>query len=100
MARVTATLAPVDAARRYQLRPEAGLVAVQDGDAALWGSDCVALQAALAARELDALRAACGPCEPALRRQLRQWLAYHLGSAGLRTRDLVRELQALTTTSR
>lgn len=100
LARITATLAPVDAARRYQLRPEAGLVATHDEDAALAGSDCVALQSALAARDLDALRAACRACEPALRRQLRQWLAYHLGSGTLRTRELVRELQALSTASR
>jgi DNA repair protein RecO (recombination protein O) len=100
LARVTATLAPVEAARRYQLRPEAGLVVSQEADAELTGSDCMALQTALDARQLDALRTACRTCEPALRRQLRQWLAYHLGSAGLRTRDLVRELQALTTSSR
>jgi DNA repair protein RecO (recombination protein O) len=100
LARVTATLVPLDAARRYQLRPEAGLVVSPDEDGTLAGSDCLALQAALAARELGPLRAACRACEPALRRQLRQWLAYHLGSARLRTRDLVRELQALTTASR
>jgi DNA repair protein RecO (recombination protein O) len=100
LARITATLAPVEAAQRYQLRPEAGLVASHDADTALAGSDCLALQAALAPRELDALRAACRPCEPALRRQLRQWLAYHLGSATLRTRELVRELQALSVSSR
>lgn len=100
LARITATLAPVDVARRYQLRPEAGLVVSHDEDAALAGSDCLALQAALTARKLDALREACRACEPALRRQLRQWLAYHLGSASLRTRDLVRELQTLNTAAR
>lgn len=101
LTRITATLERVDATRRYQLRPEAGLVAsLQDADASMAGSDCLALQTALAARDLDALRAACRPCEPALRRQLRQWLAYHLGSATLRTRELVRELQALTAASR
>ena len=101
LAHVTATLEPVDAARRYQLRPEAGLVAgAHEADATLAGGDCAALQAALSARDLEALRGACRGCEPALRRQLRQWLAYHLGSATLRTRDLVRELQYLTPPSR
>lgn len=99
--RVTATLERVDAARRYQLRPEAGLIeAPRDTEATLSGADCVDLQQALGARELDALRAACRDAEASLRRQLRQWLAYHLGSATLRTRDLVRELQTLTTTAR
>lgn len=101
LARVTATLEAVDDARHYQLRPEAGLVeAPRDAQAALTGGACAALQAALAARDFEALRGACRPCEPALRRQLRQWLAYHLGPATLRTRELVRELQSLATTTR
>ncbi len=101
LAHVTATLEVVDVTRCYQLRPEAGLVvSPQEADAALAGGDCLALQSALTARDLEALRVACRPCEPALRRQLRQWLAYHLGSATLRTRELVRELQALTTSAR
>jgi len=96
LARVTATLEPVDPSRRYQLRPEAGLVeAPRETEATLGGADCLALQTALAARDLAALRAACSASEPALRRQLRQWLAYHLGSATLRTREVVRDLQAL-----
>lgn len=102
LAHVTATQAPVEAARRYQLRPEAGLVDAPplEAQAGLSGVECAALQVALAARELDALRGACRGCEAVLRRQLRQWLAYHLGRATLRTRELVRELQALTPSAR
>jgi DNA repair protein RecO (recombination protein O) len=101
LARLTATLAPVEPAARYALRPEAGLVtAPLPSDDALTGSDALALQAAIAARDLDALRRACRACEPTLRRQLRHWLAYHLHGAPLRTRDVVRELQALTMAAR
>ena len=97
LAHVTATQAAVSAGARYTLRPEAGLLSGPgpDDEAGIDGADLVALQGALAQRDLAALRAASAPCEPALRRQLRRWLAYHLGGAPLRTRDLMRELQPL-----
>ena len=97
VAHVTATQEAVMPSRSYGLRPEAGLVESlgTNGDAALHGSDLLALQAALDARDLDALRTACRNAEAMLRRQLRNWLAYHLGGAPLRTRALVRELQPL-----
>jgi DNA repair protein RecO (recombination protein O) len=59
------------------------------------GAAFSALHAACARRDLDALRAACQPVEAALRKQLRLALAYHLGGAPLRTREVVRELQPL-----
>jgi DNA repair protein RecO (recombination protein O) len=96
LSRITATQQALDAAQRYTLRPELGLIeARSDDDAALDGTALTALHVACAARNLDALRAACRPVEPALRKQLRQALAYHLGGAPLRTREVVRELQPL-----
>jgi DNA repair protein RecO (recombination protein O) len=98
MSRITATQQPLDDARRYALRPEAGVIDARgDGEAAISGAQLRQLQIALAARDLDALRAACHPVVPALRRQLRHWLAYHLGGAPLRTREVMLELQPLLT---
>jgi len=98
LSRTTATQQVLAATRRYTLRPELGLVAARDDDeAAIDGAAFAALHAACLRRDLEALRAACQPVEPALRRQLRQALAYHLGGAPLRTREVVRELQPLLT---
>jgi len=96
VAHVTSTQSAVEPARRYALRPEAGLVDARD-DAAVAGSTFGAIQAALDARDLDALRTACRRDAGALRRQLRAWLAYHLGGTPLRTREVVRDLQPLLT---
>jgi DNA repair protein RecO (recombination protein O) len=80
----------------YSLRFEAGLVEAGVGaESTVSGAAFIALQTALRSRDLDALRAACAADEPALRRQLRQWLAYHLGGAPLRTREVMRDLQPL-----
>ena len=96
MARITSTQQAVETARRYTLRPEAGLIASRgDDDAAITGAHFAALQAAVAARDLEALRAACRPVVQPLRRGLRHWLAYHLGGAPLRTREVMVELQPL-----
>jgi DNA repair protein RecO (recombination protein O) len=92
----TATLAPVDDAELYTLRPEAGLVEAEDGSrAALAGARWRALQRALdstapfAATVREA--AECGELKP----QLRALLHYHCGVSTLRTRQLMMELQAL-----
>jgi DNA repair protein RecO (recombination protein O) len=99
LARTTSTQQAIDSARRYLLRPEAGLIdAHSDDDAAIAGAHFVELQGAVASRDLDALRAACRPVVQPLRRQLRHWLAYHLGGAPLRTREVMLELQPLLTT--
>lgn len=96
LSRVTSTQHEVQPAARYLLRPEAGLVALDaDDEAALGGTSLAALQAPLARRDLAALCEACRPAEPALRRQLRGWLAYHLGGVPLRAREVVRDLQPL-----
>lgn len=96
LSRITATQQALDAARRYALQPERGVVpAREDDDAAIDGATLAALHGACVQRDLPALRAACAPAEAALRKQLRQALAYHLGGTPLRTREVVRELQPL-----
>jgi DNA repair protein RecO (recombination protein O) len=94
----TTTQEPVQPARGYRLQPEAGLVAAAADDTALGGAACLALQAALARADADALpalRAACQPVLPALRAQLRALLHYHLGSPQLRTRQMMIEVRRL-----
>jgi DNA repair protein RecO (recombination protein O) len=94
--RDTATQEPVQPGQRYALRPEGGLVGgAADGEAALGAADCLALQAALDANDLQALRAASGEALGALKPQLRALLHYHLGSPQLRTRSAMREVRRL-----
>jgi DNA repair protein RecO (recombination protein O) len=95
LSRTTATQQPLQAAQRYLLRPDAGLTESAAGDDAVNGATFIALHAACLERDFDRLCAACLPAESALRRQLRQVLAYHLGGAPLRTREVVRDLQPL-----
>jgi DNA repair protein RecO (recombination protein O) len=98
LAHSTATQHGVDAVRTYELRPEGGLMPRGGADeSGIAGADWLALQAALGRGDIAALRQACAPVEPALRRQLRQCLAYHLGGAPLRTREVVHDLQPLLT---
>jgi DNA repair protein RecO (recombination protein O) len=92
----TSTLAPLDAAARYALVPEAGLREAGADEAALAGADWLALQRALnEAAPFSATLRACAGMDAALRAQLRQLLNYHCGVATLRTRQLMRDLQAL-----
>jgi DNA repair protein RecO (recombination protein O) len=100
LAHVTATQQAVDPSHGYALLPEQVTAAPRRGDDAVAGSDLIALQAALAARDLATLADAAQHCEGALRRQLRALLAYHLGGAPLRTREVVRDLQALLAAAR
>jgi DNA repair protein RecO (recombination protein O) len=96
LARLTATLEVPDPAQRLALRTEAGLVPATPGDeAALPAEVFAALQRALDGGDFGALCRACLPCEAALRRQTRTLLAYHLGGAPLRTREVARDLQPL-----
>ena len=99
LAQVTATQAAVMPLAGYGLRAEVGVWAVASSDErAISGSDWLAIQAALDAADLDALRSACSGPATALRRQLRELLAYHLGAAPLRTRQMLLDLQPLMTT--
>lgn len=100
LGRCTTTQAAVRPGAGYRLLPEAGLVA-DDGDAALPGRSCLALQAALDADGRAgpaALRRACA-ADPvamrALKTQLRAVLHYHLGSPPLRTRQMMLDLRRL-----
>jgi DNA repair protein RecO (recombination protein O) len=94
LARVTATQAALERSGHYVLKPEVG-VAVADASDAISGGHWIDLQSAVGAEDFTALRRACAPVEAALRRQVRTLLAYHLGSAPLRTREVVRDLQPL-----
>jgi DNA repair protein RecO (recombination protein O) len=99
----TLTLAPLDAGARYILAPEAGLREAFDGEPSLPGTDWRMLQTALgdpAAPFVTVLRACAGVngvsgVNGALRAQLRALLNYHCGVATLRTRQMMRDLQAL-----
>lgn len=91
----TTTQAPVLPERDYQIHAEAGLVPATACDAAITGAACLALQAALLAHDAPALRAVCLACLPALKTQLRALLAYHLGAAPLRTRQMVLDVRRL-----
>ena len=93
LGRVTATQQPLADSERYALHAERGLVRAAEAEAALEGRHWHAMQAALEAGALDALRQACAPALPALRTLLRNALHYHLGSSPLRTRQVLLELQ-------
>lgn len=96
LAMVTATQAPLQLDTGYALRPEVGIALAAAADpASASGADLLELQAALDADDLPALQRACAGPSAALRRQLRELLAYHLGSAPLRTRQVLLELQPL-----
>ena len=91
----TTTQAPVAPSGCYHLLAEAGLVPAAASDVAISGAVCLALQAALGQHDLAALRAICLACLPALKIQLRALLAYHLGSAPLRTRQMMLDVRRL-----
>jgi DNA repair protein RecO (recombination protein O) len=95
--RETATQQPLQAARRYTLDAQAGLIpADARADAAgLSGAALAPLEAALARRDAPALRAAARPVLDALRPVLRQLLHYHLGVSRLRTRQVLLDVQKL-----
>ena len=93
--RDTATQEDVQPGRRYALRPEGGLGAAAGTEPTLDATDCLALQAALDANDLAALRSASAPALAALKPQLRALLHYHLGSPQLRTRSAMLDVRRL-----
>jgi DNA repair protein RecO (recombination protein O) len=96
LARVTATQATLQPDAAYGLRPDAGVADAPAGEfGTVAGSDLLALQTALDSDDLAALQHACAGPAAALRRQLRDLLAYHLGAAPLRTRQVLLDLQTL-----
>jgi DNA repair protein RecO (recombination protein O) len=95
LSQVTLTQQPVQPGHPYALLPEAGVATAQPGDAELSGATLTGLQAALDHGSLAALQQACAPALTALKVQLRVLLQYHLGSAPLRTRRVMMDLQGL-----
>ena len=96
----TLTLAPLDADARYTLVPEAGLRQAIDDEAALSGAEWQALERSLGDRApfpatLRLVALMNGGTNSALRNQLRTLLNYHCGVSMLRTRQMMRDLQAL-----
>jgi len=91
----TLTLQPLQAERRYALRPELGVVAAAPHEPALPGAQWLALEAALAHGSVAALCSACLPTLPALRALLRAVLQYPLGSPVLRKRQVMTDLRRL-----
>ena len=92
---VTATQARLLPNASYALWPEVGVSLAADEPGAVTASDLQALQAALDSGDLPDLQRACAIPATALRRQLRELLAYHLGAAPLRTRQVLLDLQPL-----
>ncbi len=96
----TLTLSVLEPGARYALVPEAGLRQADPGEAALAGADWGALQVALGDRApftaaLRGIATMNTGANSALRGQLRVLLNYHCGVATLRTRQMMRDLQAL-----
>ena len=91
----TQTQEPVQPGKRYALTAEAGLTAARAEEDALSGEALVGLQAALEHGSLPALQQACRPGLAALKTRLRSVIQHHLGSATLRTRRVMMELQGL-----
>ena len=96
----TLTLAPLSANTSYRLVPEAGLRQAEAGEAALSGAEWEALQRALDDRApftatLRRIATMNAGTNSALRNQLRVLLNYHCGVSTLRTRQMMRDLQAL-----
>jgi DNA repair protein RecO (recombination protein O) len=100
LGRVTQTQQPVEPQARHGLHAEHGVTAPGGrGGAHLSGATLHALEAALDAGDLAALRQACRGALPALRTLLRGLLHYHLDTSMLRTRALMVELQKLIDSS-
>jgi DNA repair protein RecO (recombination protein O) len=96
LSRVTLTQRPLSERGRYALRPEAGVVEPAGSeDGALSGAVLIGLQAALDHGSVPALQQACAAALPELKLALRALLQHHLGSAPLRTRQVMLDVQNL-----
>ena len=91
----TLTQQHVDDAGHYTLLPEAGVGAPRIGEPHIGGGVLIGLQAALEHGSVPALQQACAHALPELKALLRGLLHYHLGSATLRTRQVMMQLQGL-----
>ena len=96
LGQVTATQSRLQPAVLYAVRADVGVAQASASDpCAVAGAELAALQAALVRHDLPALQTACMGSAPALRRLLRELLAYHLGETPLRTRQVLLDLQPL-----
>ena len=96
LGQVTATQSRLQPAVLYAVRADVGVAQASAGDpCAVAGAELAALQASLERHDLPALQRACKGSAPALRRLLRELLAYHLGETPLRTRQVLLDLQPL-----
>lgn len=77
--------------RRYGLTADAGVL----GEGDLRGDTLIGLQAALQHGSVPALQQACSAALPQLRSVLRGMIQHHLGSATLRTRQVMMDVQNL-----
>jgi DNA repair protein RecO (recombination protein O) len=93
----TLTQVPVRAEGGYRLTADMGVTEAprKAGEDTLTGGLLVNLQAALVHGSFPALQQACGRELNALKVALRGLLHYHLGSAPLRTRQLMLDMQAM-----
>ncbi len=92
---ITLAVSPVLAEGLYELDAEAGVLPARAGKAGLPGAALVRLEAALRHGNLGALRQVVLSEVAALRGPLRDMLHYHLGSATLRTRQVMWGMQRL-----
>jgi len=88
---VTPTQQPVQPGRGYGVLPDAGVVT--DGEIA--GATLIGVQAALQHGSFAALQQACAPALPGLKNALRALIQHQLGHVILRTRQVMRDVQAL-----
>lgn len=89
----TTSQTPLLADRFYALRSTLGLGQATPVDGGIRASVWLSLEQALSMRALGALQAACLEALTPLKAQLRALLHYHVGAAGLRTRQVMIELQ-------
>lgn len=96
---VTLTVEPLAPAGRYVIDAEAGVRPSRAGEAGVSGDVLAAVEAALGlpagAGRGHRLREAVAPAAAGLRPMLRTLVHYHLGSASLRTRDVVQGVRRL-----
>jgi DNA repair protein RecO (recombination protein O) len=89
----TLTQSPIRAEAAYALRPDSGIVQARDD--AISGAVWQRIGGALHASDRPSLEAECAAVLPELKPMLRNLLHYHLGSAQLRSRDVLRSVQQL-----
>lgn len=93
---VTSTLDTVHPDGRYALLPEAGVAFARADEPSVSGSALIDVQAALLHGSLAPVQQACARALSDWRSLLRGLLHYHLGTPALRTRQVMLDLQSLS----